>query len=180
MFLYNRGNNVKSNIILIGFSENITKNVAKRLSLNLEMYYADVEDLMEYYLTSPEEEIENTCGKNYLDGLKANIMNEISNYENSIIYLPLSLFVNSNNADKLQTHGVITLLDGKDKFIEKLYKKSTDEERIDKLALYNRLKFARDNCDIDVVLGTGNEDKCYKKTRRAIKKYYINLLKRKK
>lgn len=175
---------MKTNIILIGWDENITKMVAKRLAISLELYYADVEDLIEYYLTNSEEDIENTCGKEYLDGLKSNIMDEISNYENSIIYLPLHIFVNSENYEKLKTHGVVVFMDIKDKLVGKVYEKNVSmseaEKRVETLNLANRIAVCRQVSDIDVFVNLRKEDKAYKCIKKAIKKYYVKLMKRKK
>ena len=174
---------MKTNIILIGWDENITKMVAKRLALSLELYYADVEDLIEYYLTNSEEEIERTCGKEYLDELKSNIMNEISNYENSIIYLPLHIYVNQNNYEKLKTHGVVVFMDIKDKLVSSVYKDNVSmsdaEKRIEGLTLANRIAVCRDTCDVDVIVNKRKEDTAYKRIKKGIKKYYARLLKRK-
>lgn len=174
---------MKTNIILIGWHENMTKMVAKRLAIGLELYYADVEDLIEYYLTNKEEDIEKVCGKDYLEGLKSNIMTEISNYENSIVYLPLHIFVNDENYEKLKLHGVVVFIDIKDRLIKKVYAKDesrTDaEKRIDTLALENRIAICREVCDIDVYVNKQKEEKAYKAVKKAVRKYYLEQLKRK-
>ena len=111
-------------------------------------------------------------------------MDEISNYENSIIYLPLHIFVNSENYEKLKTHGVVVFMDIKDKLVGKVYEKNVSmseaEKRVETLNLANRIAVCRQVSDIDVFVNLRKEDKAYKCINKAIKKYYVKLMKRKK
>lgn len=106
---------MKTNIILVGFNESVVKETAKRLAKFFELFFADTEALIEYYLTNSEKNIENLCGMEYLKGLKERIMFEISNYENSLIYIPLSIYASDTNWEKLSQNGYVVFIDGKQK-----------------------------------------------------------------
>ena len=78
----------------------------------------------------------------------------------------------------------LSVLIFKNKLIKRVYGKDesrTDaEKRIDTLALENRIAICREVCDVDVYVNKQKEDKAYKSVKKAVRKYYLEQLKREK
>ena len=83
---------MKTNIVLVGSLYNKTKEIAEKLSEKFDLYYANVEDIIEYRLFNAKE-IKKKCGVAYLKKLKNDILKEIGNFENTLISIDKSMFL---------------------------------------------------------------------------------------
>ena len=83
----------KSNICVIGLSNGFTDQVSKQLSIRLDMFYANVQQILEYELIDLMR-IEEICGKEYLLKEEISIIRRICSYENTIINIE---YANLNN-----------------------------------------------------------------------------------
>jgi len=88
----------KSNICVIGLDKNFTDDVCKQLSIRLDMFYANITELLEYELIDALK-VENVCGKEYLIKEEISIIKRICSYENVLINIDYS---NLNNDSTLQ------------------------------------------------------------------------------
>lgn len=171
-----RGKVLKTNIILVGFGENVIKETAKRLAKFFELFFADAEALVEYHLTNSEENIENLCGIEYLNKLKNDIMVEISRYENAFVYIPLSIYASDSNCEILSQNGYVVFVNGKQKDVQNYItnkEKLTEQERkVLLLALQNRLDFCKNHCDLQIFDKCTDSSSLEKKIVSALKKYF--------
>ncbi len=160
----------------MGFNESVIKVTAKKLASFFDLFFADTEALIEYYLTNSEKNIANLCGIEYLNTLKENIMLEISHYENALVYIPLSIYASDTNCEKLSQNGYVVFVDGKQKDIHSyIANKSrlTDQERkVLLLSLQNRLDFCKSHCDLQIFDKCTNSISLEKKIVSALKKYF--------
>jgi len=88
----------KSNICVIGLSKAFTDDVCKQLSIRLDMFYANIQQILEYELIDAFK-VENVCGKEYLIKEEISIIKRIASYDNTLINID---FANLNNETTLQ------------------------------------------------------------------------------
>lgn len=88
-----------SNICMVGLLQNYTKTVCKCIADALEMFYADVRELLEFDLISLAE-ASKIVGLDYIEKQECNKIKTLASYENTIFtmdYLSLNQEDNLNN-----------------------------------------------------------------------------------
>lgn len=88
----------KSNLCVIGLAKMFTDDFCKQLSIRLDMFYANIQQILEYELIDAMK-VENVCGKEYLIKEEISIIKRICTYENTIINID---FANLNNETTLK------------------------------------------------------------------------------
>ena len=170
------GCRLKTNIVLVGLYDKMTKSVARRLADDFDMYLADLVEIVKYSLIN-EEEIENICGLQYLNKQKAKVVDDISNYENSVIHLPYSIFSEGETANKFRKSGTTVFLKlsvgAFKKLLEKDKSMSADEKKLALLVFEDRTAFAQKKCDLTVEIDTSDYLTSYKKVRRALDNFFL-------
>ena len=89
------GNIVKNNIVVVSLSNNYSRQVGKQLADFLEMFYVDLNDILEYNLVN--DKMLETAGKEYFDKERKKIINSVTSYENSLVVADIELFLLNNN-----------------------------------------------------------------------------------
>ena len=89
-----------TNLIMVGLLDNKTKVIAENLSKQLNMYFADVDEILRYNFFDGEDKILDLCGEHYLENLKTKIFKQIVSYENTLIYVPFGIFLKQINIFK--------------------------------------------------------------------------------
>lgn len=87
----------KTNICIIGLTKLFTDEVCKQLSSGLEMFYANVDELLEYELQD-KNKIEEICGREYLVKEELSVIKRACSFDNTIINID---YVNLNNETAL-------------------------------------------------------------------------------
>ncbi len=87
----------KTNICIIGLTKLFTDEVCKQLSSGLEMFYANIDELLEYELQD-KNKIEEICGREYLVREELSIIRRVCSFDNTIINID---YVNLNNETAL-------------------------------------------------------------------------------
>lgn len=85
-----------SNICVVGLLNSYTKNVAKRVSDVLEMFYTDVTEVLEYDLMGIDV-AESIVGKEYIEKQETGTIKMLSSYVNTIFTIGFSSLNNENN-----------------------------------------------------------------------------------
>lgn len=167
---------MKTNIVLVGLYDKMTKAVAKKLASELDMYLADLVEIVKYNLMN-EEEIEKICGIQYLNKQKSKIIGDISSYENSIIHLPYSIFAEGKTSDKFKKYGTTIFLKISLTTFQKLLDKdkslSEDEKKIELLAYKDRTANAEKLCDLTVDIDTVDHTTAYKRVKRVLDNFLL-------
>lgn len=96
---------MKKNITIICLSNEYKKNIAKQLALELDMFYADINDIMEYNLINSE--MLEKAGQQYYDENEAKTIKTVSGYDDTILTLNLSTLNKSNYLDIIQQNSLI-------------------------------------------------------------------------
>lgn len=88
----------KANICIIGLSKTFTDKVCKQLSMRMEMYYANVQDILEFELMDLER-VEKVCGPEYVLKEERSIIKRVCSYDNTIINVDYSSLNNDVNLE---------------------------------------------------------------------------------
>ncbi len=168
---------MKTDIVLIGFFKDLTKQIAEKLALDFGLYFADVEGMIEYSLIN-EKEIEKLCGIDYLNGLKQKVLKDIANYENTLITIPYSIFSANHNYEMFKRNCTIVFLNFSKACLEERIKQTQDEKakkawEVFLLAYDERTKFCIENSDITINMTKPELDIAYKLVKKSLDKYYL-------
>lgn len=88
----------KLNICVIGLTRDFTDSVCMNISNKLDLYYANVEKILDFELFD-HENIEKLCGKEYLQREERSIIKRLCTYEDTLINLN---YFNINHNDILE------------------------------------------------------------------------------
>ncbi len=100
---------MKSNILFVGLAYEYVKKVSKEICDGFDMFFLDVNDLIEYNLLNIKN-VEKVCGVEYLKKEQEKIALSTNSYENAVINMPYSLFLNNGIAEKLKENSLIVYL----------------------------------------------------------------------
>ena len=100
---------MRNNILFVGLDYAFTGKVAIKISEITDMFFLDVNKLIEYSLIDIKN-VEVVCGVNYLNNQKKSIAQGVAKYENTISNFPQSLFLTRGVASKLKQSCVIVYI----------------------------------------------------------------------
>lgn len=115
----------KANICIIGLSKHFTDDVCKQLSIKMDMFYANVQDILEFELMDMQK-VEEVCGIDYLLKEERSIIRRICTYDNTIINVDYSCLNNDSNVEVIRDNCLIIYL----RLNEKRFQKEQDKENI--------------------------------------------------
>lgn len=113
---------MKTNITILSGLNDYKKKIAKLLSNKLDMFYVDVNELMEFNLVNISKAIK-SAGKDYVEMLEAKTLKTVAGYTNSVITLDFSSINNSNSLELIEKSSLIIYLKLDIKNYLKLFKK---------------------------------------------------------
>ena len=99
---------MKKNITIICLVNDYKKRVAKALADELEMFYADVNEIMEYNLIN--DEMLQKAGQQYFDENESKTVKTIASYNNTILTLNFSTLNKGKNMEILKKDSLIIYL----------------------------------------------------------------------
>lgn len=86
---------MKNNLVVLSLSNNYSRQVGKELADFFEMFYVDLNDILEYNLVNSK--MLEFAGKEYFERERKKIINSVTSYENSLVVADLELFLLNNN-----------------------------------------------------------------------------------
>lgn len=142
------GDSVKKNITIICLANEYKKRVAKALADELEMFYADVNEIMEYNLIN--DEMLEKAGQQYFDENESKTVKTIASYDNTILTLNFSTLNKGGNLNILKKESLIIYIKLSFEKFCKLNKFETKKSlvKINELAFEDRNAYIADFCDI--------------------------------
>ena len=99
----------KANICLIGLSNQFVDQFGLGLSKKLDMFYANVQKIIEFELLDMHK-MEEVCGKDYLEKKETSIIKRICTYENTILNVEYQLLNSDINFEILKNACIIVYL----------------------------------------------------------------------
>lgn len=160
---------IKNNIAILCLSNNYVKYLGKKLSDDLDMFFANIGDILEYNLIN--ENMLETAGKKYFDEQQERIINSVCQYENTIICGKFEILI--NNVDRLKNNSLLIYLKLDKKTIEKYEKNDKNTEFfLKEITFEQEDKLCMDCADIVISIADNDNQNI-----QAIKKSIINYYK---
>ena len=166
---------LKNNICVIGLANDYLKLVAKQLADKLDMFYADVNELLQFDLINIEEARQKS-GNEYILGLESKKVKSVSTYDNIIYTMSYSTLTNKNNYHYVTKNSVVIYVRMGDITYKKALKQQKNTENQQKLALVvkrDRNALCKELADIEILARTLNVKTNVKNILKALDKHYV-------
>lgn len=160
---------MRGNILFIGLDYEFAKKVANQVAERFDMFFLDVQDLIEYSLIDPQN-VKLVCGMDYFEKEETRIALSVKNYENTVINFPYSLFLKENNSKVLKQDSLIIYLKLDKKSLLELNKNKKESNILDlEILTFSELnKIIKSK--VNLVVNTDyNVDLCVEKVLETIK-----------
>lgn len=164
----------KSNVCLIGLAKNITDKIGKELAIKLDLFYANLEEIMEFELIDIHN-VEIVCGKDYLAKKENSILKRICTYENTLVNIDYSMLNNNSTLEFVKDNCLIIYIRFDiDKYIKHLREEdmSFEEKQIYSELYPDRDYLCSTMADIVIVSEKDNEKDISDEIFNAILSYY--------
>lgn len=162
-----------TNICVIGLLKNHIKDVAKRVADALEMFYADLEELLTFDLIDVIN-AQKIVGKEYIEKQETKKIKTLASYENTVITLSYLSLNNEENLKSIKNGCLVVLINfEKDDFFNKIKteKLNKQEKELQQKMFNERQKVLQGYSDI-IVDGGGTVEEVFNKTIKSIGEYY--------
>ena len=151
---------MKSNILLVGLDYGFIKNLANDLANKLDMFFLDVNDLIEYNLMDTKN-VKVTCGVEYFEKVESKIALSVREYENTVINFPYSLFLNANFSNLLSERALIIFIKmDKETLVKENFRNANNKLSLEILTCNELNKTLSSKADIIVKNSTLNTKIC--------------------
>ena len=164
----------KANLFVLGLSKLFTDEVCRELSESLEMFYANVQEILEFELMDLME-VESICGVDYLLKQELSIVRRISSYDNTIINGKLSALNHDKTYESVKQNCLIIYLQQDQAALQNAYEKeelSESQSNINNDLFEDRDKLACAFSDVVVNVANLNVADATKKVIDAIILFY--------
>lgn len=163
---------MKNNILLVGLDYDFVKNVANELAKKFDMFFLDVKDLIEYNLMDTKN-VKVTCGIEYFEKVEKKIALSVTEYENTVINFPYSLFLNANFSNLLSRRALTVFIKmDKETLVKENFRKGENKLSIEILTCNELNKLLQEKVDIVVENSTLNTKICIDDIVSKMKKYF--------
>lgn len=175
---------MKTNITLICLLPNYSKNVSKLLGEKLDMFYVDVDEMVEFELGDVEhimQSLGSKDGRKYIRESETRVVKNVSSFENTVITMnPMRMFSN-RNLGRITKGSYVVYLQISPKFLAQRAHHSGDEinEKMLSIAFTERDKIYVTHSDIVMNCSTYKENKAVRKLLSAIPKFFRKMEKEK-
>lgn len=122
---------MKTNICVYGLTEDYVKKIAKRVSNKFEMFFADVDALIEFDLINTQM-VEEVCGKEYLEKLERKKVKNTATFENTLLSLKFSLINDETNRKVLDENCLMVYIKQSKESYENKFSHS-DKEKLNRI-----------------------------------------------
>lgn len=159
---------IKNNIAILCLSNNYAKYLGKKFADNLDMFFANISDILEYNMI--DENMLETAGKEYFDAQQERVIGSVCQYENTVICGNFEILI--NNVDRLKNNSLLVYLK-LDKKIIKKYEKDDKNSKffIKEITLEQEDKLCTDCADI-VISIADNDNQNIEAIKNSIINYY--------
>ncbi|MBQ0017337.1 MAG: hypothetical protein KBT30_01740, partial [Clostridiales bacterium] len=152
-----KGFELKKNIAIISLVSDYKKQISKALADELEMIFADVNDLMEFNLIN--DDMLESAGQEYYDKNEKKTLQTITTYDNTVLTLNFSTLNKNNNSELLKESSLVIYL----RLNYDLFKQINKVEATKSLTTINEIAFEdRDKLMkkyADIIVDINNLDK---------------------
>ena len=145
-----------TNICIVGLLKKYTKSISKRVADTLDMFYADVTELLEYeYINMANAE--KIVGKEYMEKQEVKKIKALSTFENTLFTVDTFYLNNEKNLHHIKNGALVIYLQLSQKMFDKHIKQeklTMQEEAIVRNMAFERDLLLKDYADIVVYITT--------------------------
>lgn len=168
---------MKTNIALICLLGNYASEVAELLSEKLEMFFVNVDEMVELELGDAEhinEALGDQDGTDFIKKCEDKVVKNVAGFENTVICLSPTTMFNNQNYEILSETSYVIYLQIAPKFFEKRAKFSADviDKDLADVNFTDRDKLYVEKSDMMLNCSTFRENKAVKKLTKVIKKFF--------
>ena len=164
---------MKTNLVFVGLLNDKTRKLAEKFALDMELYFADLDKIVEYNLFNIQE-IQENCGVEYFNKLKQQVIKDVSTYENTLIYLPFDMFIEGKNAEYFNKYGTTVFLDFDKKIVKQFFNgEPKSEADMFFLNFVERREFLKKEANITIEIQKDDFQKNLKNIKKIIENYYL-------
>lgn len=166
----------KGNICIIGLSKQFTDYVGKQLSIRMDMFYANIQEILEFEIMD-KEEMEQVCGLDYLNKEERSIINRICSYDNTLVNMEYSRLNDDEILNVVKENCLLIYLRLDEKrFLKEIKKDNMGESArlLDRDMMPDRDFLCGQLADITVECGQMEENELIDGVIEDILKYYSN------
>ena len=176
---------MKTNIALICLLNNYNKEVANILSEKLEMFFVNIDEMVEFELGDADRILETLGDKEglgYIKKCEDKIVANVANFDNTIISLNPTTMFSNQNFEKISETSYVIYLQIAPKYFEARAKYSADvlDKELNEVNFTDRDKLYVEKSDMVLNCSTLREQKAVQKLTKIIKKFFKKLKKEKK
>lgn len=128
---------MKQNICVYGLSKKFTLDIAKKLAQEFDMYFADVNALVQFELQDVMR-AEELCGKDYIKKTENKVLKNVTTFENTLYVCDYSLLNDPINYENINNSSYLIYL----KLSKKNLKTIFEEEKLRNTDLNLKLDMA--------------------------------------
>lgn len=137
---------MKKNILLLCLDKNYSRNLGKKLADMLELFFVDINDILEYNLIN--NQMLESAGKTYFEKEKQKVLKGFADYENSVFCANFELLTQKNNLTKFKNNSITIYLHLAHGELETLQQNQEMQHLL--IAFDEEDKFCKDNADLVV------------------------------
>lgn len=166
---------MKKNIVVVGFLGELNDHVCKKLSDDLNMFYANIADMVAYELSCADEMI-TTCGLDYYQEQEEKVLKRLSTFENTLFCFGYQYFVDYSKKYFAKNCHIIYLKVPQQK-LEMQIRKNNDVETwssaIDVIDFDQRNRNLEKMSDVVIECDRLNVQSCCKSIKEYLKSLYM-------
>ena len=163
---------MKTNILILSLNKDYVKNISKELADMYEMFFLDINDILEYNLIN--NDMLQTAGKEYFDKEIKKTIRGISTYENTLIFGDVELLLQNDFVDTLKQNALTIYLKVDRKILENYINSNKNKENIIShtlIAFKEENKLCENYADIVVEIKE-NQDEVLQNIKKEIIDYF--------
>ena len=158
---------MKNNILLLCLDKVYSRELGKKLSDELELFFVDINDILEYNLINSQ--MLKNAGKAYFEKEKQKVLKGFADYENSVFCANFELLSQKNNLEKLKNNAIAIYLRLTEDTIGELQKSQEMQHIL--VAFDEEDKFCSKNADI-VINASLDEENSLSEIKKGILNYF--------
>ncbi|MGD9901173.1 MAG: shikimate kinase [Spirochaetales bacterium] len=166
---------MESNITLLMPLNNYKKKIIKLLANKLDMFYVDVEELLEFDIIDKDKAVL-TAGQDYVNKLENKLVKTVSEYNNTIITLPYSLLNKTTHFNRLKDNSIIIGVSFSQEDYFKLLKKektlTENQIKLEKVVFNERNELMKNMSELFIECDTTIQRDVIRQILLAIDRYY--------
>ena len=176
---------MKTNIALICMLDNYNREIASLLSEKLEMFYVDIDEMVEFELGDGEHitaTLGDKEGLEYIKKCEDKVVKNVANFENTVICVNPSTMFSNQNFEIISNTSYVIYLQISPKYFEARAKYSADiiDKDLTELNFTDRDKLYVEKSDMVLNCSELREAKAMHKLTKVIKKFFKKLRKEQK